>query len=383
MRYGLQTLSIQPWNRYGLPTGERLLSQALKQAGYRTAFIGEWRLGHARPDFWPTRRGFDHFYGSLTNLRDRHTKRNAAGESDWRRGEQSLKEKGYATALLAREAAGLIQRHDAAVPLFLYLALPAPAAPFDVPKEAAMQCTELPEENRRAYCASLHMLDGALGAMVSALQKKQMWSNTVLVFHSDNGGAVRTKFATGDGDVVRQAADNGPFRDGRGSMYEGAVRVAAFVTAPGRLQPGVSSDLIHVTDLYPTLLALAHGKADAESQVKPLDGLDMWNTLAEGKPSPRREVLLNVEEFRGALIAGSWKLLVYAPLPARYELYNVAEDPSEEDNRADRERQKVQELLSTLNQFAWEMIPSLYLSELAGARKHDMPVYWGENPPRP
>jgi arylsulfatase A-like enzyme len=383
MRYGLQTLSIQPWNSFGLSTEERLMPQALKDAGYRTAAVGEWRLGHSRSDFWPTRRGFDHFYGSLAALADRFRKADATGAADWRRGERQVREEGYATTLVAREAASVISRHDPSQPLFLYVAIPAPAAPLQAPAEYLERHRDVREDHRRAYYAMVSALDDAVGTIVSALEKKRMWANTVLVFHSDNGGAVRNKHPSGDGDVPLKVADNGPLANGRGALHEGAIRVVALVVAPGRIEPGVVTEPIHVCDLYPTLLELARARLDPRSQVKPLDGVNVWSTIAQGKPSPRKELLVNVEEFRGAVIVGNWKLIVYAPLPTRHELYNIHDDPSEEDNKAEREPQKVQELLARLNEFAWEMAPSLYLADLARARKHDTPIFWGENPVRP
>ncbi|MGH8630550.1 MAG: arylsulfatase B [Burkholderiales bacterium] len=383
MRYGLQTLSIQPWSSYGVPSDERLLPQALRDAGYRTAALGEWRLGHARRELWPTRRGFDQFYGSLAAVSDRFRKTDAIGQPDWRRGERQIVEEGYATTLIAREGAAVIARHDPLRPLFLYLAFPAPAAPLQAPKEYLDRYRDVREEQRRAYYAMVSALDDAVGTIVSALEKKGLWENTVLVFHSDNGGAVKNKYPTGDGDVPRKVADNGPFANGRGAMHEGAIRVVALAAAPGRIEPGLVTERIHVTDLYPTLLGLAGARLDPDSQVKPLDGVDVWSAIAEGKPSPRKELLVNVEEFRGAVMVGNWKLIVYAPLPARHELYNIYDDPSEEDNRAEREPQKVRELLARLNEFAWEMAPSLYLADLARARKHDAPAFWGENPVRP
>jgi arylsulfatase A-like enzyme len=383
MRYGMQTLSIQPWSSYGLPIDERLLPQALKEAGYRTVALGEWRLGHSRKQLWPTRRGFDQFYGSFAALSDRFRKTDAIGQPDWRRGERQVKEQGYSTTLIAREAAALIAAHDQSRPLFLYLAMPAPAAPLQAPGEYLERYREIRDQEQRAYYAMVSALDDAVGRVVAALEKSNMWENTVLVFHSDNGGAVKTKYRSGDGDVPRRVADNGPFAGGRGALHEGAIRVVALAVAPGRIEPGVVTERIHVTDLYPTLLALAGGKLGADSQVKPLDGMDVWSTIAAGKASAREELLVNVEEFRGAVIVGNWKLVVYAPLPARYELYNLQDDPSEEDNRAEREPQTVQRLLHRLNEFAWEMAPSLYLADLARARKHDAPIFWGENPVRP
>lgn len=383
MRYGLQTLSILPWNSYGIPSDERLLARALKEAGYYTAALGEWRLGHARKEFWPTGRGFDYFYGSLSALSDRFRKTNALGLPDWQRNGKSLRQDGYATALVAAEAAALISRHDPKRPLFLYVALPAPAAPYQAPRAYLDRYLEVEPEDRRAYYAMISALDDAVGGIVAALERRDMWNDTVLVFHSDNGGAVRNRFVTGDGDAATKVADNGPFRNGRGGLHEGAVRVVSFICAPTRIPPAIVTERIHVTDLYPTLLRLAGARLDPESQVKPIDGIDAWGAIAEGKPSERPEVLIDLQEFRGAILVGQWKLMVYAPLPARYELYNLQDDPSEEDNRAEREPQKVQELAARLNELAWEMAPSLYLVDLLRARQRDAPMVWGDNPVRP
>ena len=101
MRYGLQTMSIVASSRFGLPTEERTLAQGLKDAGYRTAFIGKWQLGHARPEFWPTRRGFDYFYGTLSGEVQDQVRKSSSG-SDWRRNDQVVKEDGVVTQLLAK-----------------------------------------------------------------------------------------------------------------------------------------------------------------------------------------------------------------------------------------------------------------------------------------
>ncbi|MGH8679242.1 MAG: arylsulfatase B [Burkholderiales bacterium] len=283
MRFGLQTLSILPWSTYGLPLDERTLPQALKQAGYRTAAFGEWLLGHASKDMRPANRGFDYFYGSFNGGIDQFKKVNRIGEPDWRRGEQALKEDGFATTLIARDAAAYISRHDTKRPLFVYVSFPAPAAPLQAPREYLDRYKDVDLQERRAYYAMISVLDDAVGTIVNALQQKGMFDNTLLVFHSDNGGAVRNKFPTGDGDVPRKVADNGPFHNGRGGLHEGAIRVVALAVWPGHIQPGVAAERIHVTDMYPTLLGLAGANLD---QTKPIDGVDVWEVIAGGN-SPR------------------------------------------------------------------------------------------------
>ena len=125
MRYGLQTLSITQESKYGLDEDERTLAQALKEQGYETAFVGTWLLGHAQKTFWPTRRGFDRFYGSLAGLAEPNLRKGK--KADWYRNEKPASETGYVTDLLATEAARLIEERSADVPLFLITAFDTPA----------------------------------------------------------------------------------------------------------------------------------------------------------------------------------------------------------------------------------------------------------------
>jgi len=377
-RYGLQTQAILPRSTYGLPPEERTLAQALKEAGYRTALVGKWQLGHARPEFLPNRRGFDHFHGTLAGGVDHFTRSSDAGP-DWRRNDKPLRETGHTTALIGREAAAVVSGHDPSKPLFLWVSFTAPAAPLQAPKDLLERNAHIRDPDRRTYAAMVSGVDDAIGQVVAALEKKGMLDDTLIVFHSDNGGAVAHRFPTGDGDVARGAADNGPYRDGQGSLYEGAVRIPAFIRWPRGLDAGVSSALIHVTDLYPTLLARAGGNLD---QRKPLDGIDQWPAIREGKLGARREVPIAVEDLRAAIRVGDWKLILYAALPARVELYDIPHDPGEEDNAAERNPQLVQDLTRRLTDLAWEMAPARHLEDLARMRRHDLPMVWGANPLR-
>jgi len=380
MRYGFQTMQIQWYSQFGLPADERLLPKALKEAGYRTVLIGKWQLGQARKELWPTRRGFDSFYGHLSGEVDYFEKRNRGGQRDWWQDEKPLKEPGYLTSLLGKRAAGLIARHDPNVPLFLWLAFAAPQAPHQAPPQFLDRYRDLHDTDQRAYRAMISAVDAATAEVITALERRGMLDQTLVVFHSTTGGALPTKYPNGDGDSKTLAASNGPFRDGKGSLYEGGLRAVAFAFWPRRIQAGVVSELIHAVDLYPTFLRVAGARAE---QPKPIDGVDQWDTISEGKPSARKEVLLDVEDFRGAIRVGDWKLVRIATLPSRSELYNLRADPSEEDNQADREPDRVQAMLRRLTDFAWEMTPSRYLEDIAHAHRVDMPISWGDNPVRP
>ena len=369
MRYGLQTLVIFPSHTFGLATDERTLPQALKEAGYRTYMVGKWHLGHADKKYWPQNRGFDYFYGNVVGEVDYFT-RERGGIVDWQRNGKFLKEKGYYTTLIADDAVKLIDQQDGKTPFFLYFASLAPHAPYQVPQKYKDLYPGIKDKNRQAYAGMISALDEDVGRIVAALEKKKLLDNTIILFASDNGGATSALFATGarseeerkeSGGVglgEKPPASNAPFRGGKGSLYEGGVRVPAFVSWPGHLQPRVVNDALHMVDVMPTLLALSGGKGSPDH---PMDGKDMWPTLAQGKPSPNEDVLINVEAFRGAIRKGDWKLVKIALLPGKTELFDLAKDPGETTNVAEQHPEIVHDLEARLLAYAKEQKPSLWI----------------------
>jgi arylsulfatase A-like enzyme len=149
-------------------------------------------------------------------------------------------------------------------------------------------------------------------------------------------------------------------------LYEGGTRVAALANWPGKIKPGEVKEMMHVVDMFPTLAGLAGASI---SKGKPLDGLDVWSTISEGKTSPRQEVVYNIEPFRGGVRQGDWKLIWRTPLPSALELYNIAQDPSEKTNLADRNPLKVAELQKRIEQLAKESAKSLFLVDVFAAIK--------------
>ena len=126
MRYGLQTLVIFPSHTYGLPTDEKTLPQALKEAGYKTLMVGKWHLGHADKKYWPQNRGFDYFYGNVVGEVEYFT-RERGGVIDWQRNGTFLKEEGYYTDLIGNDAVQADRRSrtaSAVLPLFRFARAP-------------------------------------------------------------------------------------------------------------------------------------------------------------------------------------------------------------------------------------------------------------------
>ena len=357
-RYGLQTAVIPSSHTYGLPTDEWLLPQALKEAGYSTAIIGKWHLGHADRKYWPRQRGFDYQYGPLIDEIDYFT-HEQHGVLDWYRNNEPVKEEGYSTNLLGNDAVKFINEHDPAVPLYLYLAFNAPHTPYQAPQEYLDQYKNVADPSRRAYAAMITAIDNQIGRVLDALDKKGMRDDTLIVFHSDNGGTRNAMFA-GEGDMskIKIPCDNGPYRDGKGSLYEGGTREVSFANWPGHIRPGTVNEMIHAVDMYPTLASLAGAST---TKCQPLDGMDVWGTISEGKASPRTEVVYNVEPFRAAIRQGDWKLIWRTPLPQAVELYNIAQDPSEKNNVAAENPEKVAALQKRANELAGTMAKPLLL----------------------
>ena len=351
MRYGLQTAVIPQGHTYGLAVDEWLLPQALKDAGYQTAIIGKWHLGHADRKFWPLQRGFDYQDGPLIGEID-YFSHKVDGKVDWYRNNEVVEEEGYSTTLLGNDAVRLIQAHDPNLPLFLYLAFNAVHTPFQAPQNYLDQYKNIEDPSRRAYAASATAMDEQIGRVVAMLEQKKMLDNTLVFFQSDNGGTRDPLFAGAITDMSKVVlpADNGAYRDGKGSLYEGGTRVVALASWPGHIKQGITvNEMIHTVDLYPTLVDLAGGKLDKN---KPLDGMDVWDTISEGKPSPRTEIVYNIEPFRAAIRQGDWKLIWHTLLPEKVELYNIAQDPSETKNVAAEQPDKVSALKTRVNELA-------------------------------
>ncbi len=348
MRLGLQCGVVRPWAQYGLPLDERTLPQALSQVGYRTAIVGKWHLGHCAPDYLPTRRGFQHQYGHYNGALDYFTHIRDGGH-DWHLDDKPNYDKGYSTNLIGRRAVRVIAQHDKTEPLFLYVPFNAPHMPLQAPQEYIDRYAHIKHQRRRTFAAMVTCMDDAVGAIMAALVEYGFPANKTLIFFcSDNGG-------------IRQLGSNGNLRAGKGTLYEGGVRVPAVAVWRNKIRPGTVVDQpLHIVDLFPTLLRLAGAKS---AQPKPLDGKDAWPTIADGQPSPHEFILHNVTPFHGAIRVGDWKLIhnghVHAVATKKsatesWELFHIREDPSEKRDLSQMRPDVVQRLKKRLAQLQRE-----------------------------
>ena len=299
------------------------LPQLLREAGYSTWALGKWHLGLCSTSYWPTSRGFQHFKGFLggaANYYTHRTDKQSVPGYDWRREEEVnwQAEGRYSTDLIRDEAVATILGHNTSQPLFLYLPFQAPHDPLMVDVEYQDIYSDIPSEDRQKYLGMVTAVDQAVGEVVEALQFSGMYSNTIIVFLSDNGAPVGG-WPGIPGYQSQFGGSNFPLRGSKLTLWEGGTRVPAFIHAPALLAPRVEQTMVHVSDWFPTLLTAA-GLPVPEG----LDGLDLWPRLRDPlQVSPRQEMLYNIQIFQpsflphpnspwppvAALRQGDWKYI--------------------------------------------------------------------------
>jgi arylsulfatase A-like enzyme len=253
-----------------------------------------------------------------------------------------VREEGFATDLLGEDCVRLIKEHDfSKKPLFLYHPMFAVHGPNQAPPEYMAAFSEVRNPGRRKLMGLCAAMDAQFGRIIDAIREAGQLDNTLVFFHSDNGGNLHA------------AANNLPLRDGKGSYYDGGLRVPAFAYWPGKIQPVTSTDaLAYAADIFPTLAALAGAPLPA----KPLDGVDLAPVLFKNAAeSGRREILFMLEDSerdrRGAAIEWPWKFLRTAKpgAPWSFELYDIAADPSEKTDLSKEHPDIVQRLSDRLD----------------------------------
>lgn len=304
-----------------------LLPALLKTAGYRTALIGKWHLGLEQPNT-PNDRGFDYFHGWLGDMMDDYNTHRRHNINYMRENTDVIDPGGHATDLFTEWSVNYLrERSKIDQPFFLYLAYNAPHSPVQPPAAwVAKVKARSPgiEEKRAALVAFIEHMDDGIGKVVDALKETGQYENTLIVFTSDNGGDMNSR------------PDNGPLRSGKGTMYEGGIRVPASFHWPARIKPGTVSEQVNLSmDLFPTLL-----EAAGATNNQRLSGRSFFKTLVTGRHDPEDRPIYFVRregnpEFGGQCIyglrLGDWKLLQNRPYQGM-ELYNLREDPLEKNN---------------------------------------------------
>ena len=334
--------ALGPKQKVGLHPDEMTLAEVLKPRGYATAIVGKWHLG--RPvELLPTRQGFDEYFG-LPYSNDMWPQNpNAAKNAypplpliDGERVIEEMPDQSQLTRRYTERAVSFIDR-NASRPFFLYLAHSMPHVPLFVGSRFAGR------SRQGLYGDVIEEIDASVGEVLKALRRHRIEDDTLVIFTSDNGPWL----SYGD-----HAGSAGPFREGKGTSFEGGIRVPCVMRWPGHIPKGRTNDTPLMTiDVLPTVARLA----GAALPPRTIDGLDVWPILRGDRGATNPHPAYFIYYNQGDLLAvrsGDWKLFFphtsqtlagrpggtngiaarYQQLPVGTELYHLRRDPGETRN---------------------------------------------------
>lgn len=330
-RFGMDgNLGYAPFDPHeGLPVGETTFVESLRAAGYRTGMVGKWHLG-AAPEFRPRERGFEEFTGFLDGVHYYWGRDIDAGDpSSGARAPITangnpvrLRADEYLTDFVTDRAIEFL-RGPYGSPFFLYVSYNAPHRPLQAPPELVAKYAGAASDHRARYLAMVDSLDRNVGRLLEELETTALRQDTVVFFLSDNGGVHPARSGPSN-----DYADNAPLRDGKGSLFEGGIRVPFVASWPGRWPSGAAYPAPVISlDIAATALGLA-----GVTPEQPLDGVDLDPFLRGEVSGAPHEALFWRNGFEYAVRGPDWKLVLHEDQPPR--LYRPDEDPGETRDRA-------------------------------------------------
>jgi len=374
--------ALGPFSKNGLHAGETTLAEVLKARDYATAIVGKWHLGRA-PQFLPTRHGFDRYFG-LPYSNDMWPMHPEAPKGTYpplpliqdEEVIQEMPDQRQLTTQYTAQAVRFIEENRSR-PFFLYLAHSMPHVPLFVSDKFAGKT------RRGLFGDVVSEIDWSVGRVLDTLRRLKLEENTWVIFTSDNGPWL----SYGD-----HAGSAGPFREGKGTVFEGGVREPCLMRWPGKIPAGKVSDTPLMTiDLLPTVA----GRVGAALPDWKIDGRDVWPILAgqpgATNPHPAYYFYYNVGELQ-ALRSGEWKLMLphtsrtvgsqpkatggtpvrYSPLPVGLELFNLRNDPGETRNVAAEHPEVLTRLLALAEDARQDLGDSLTRRKGPGTRPAGM-----------
>ncbi len=349
----------------GLPPDEITLAEMLKEAGYATGIVGKWHLGHL-PQYLPTSQGFDSYFGiPYSNDMDKIGGPGYSAEVrkdtsyypeiehynvPLMRNTQIIERPADQNTLTKRyteESIRFIEDH-AAHPFFLYLPHSMPHIPLFASKNFRGR------SSRGLYGDVVEELDASVGAILDTLRELKLDTKTLVVFSSDNGPWL--SYETHGGSA-------GPLRAGKGTTFEGGMRVPTIFWWPGKIQPGTKQDLGSTLDFMATFTAIAGGELPENRK---LDSYDLSGVLFGDQESPRKTMFYWTNAQLHAIRSGPWKLHVKMREAVNYgkeselgkpELYHLEKDISEKYNVADKYPEAVEILLKSMDEHLLDIDP--------------------------
>jgi len=348
-----EKLTIPDWTKHLHPT-ETTIAEALRKAGYATAHVGKWHLeaktsvpGMPAEQFQPTAQGFDTSVDKPAGSRGYFLPKNF-NHADGSTG-------GYVTDYLTDEALKVIERNRKQ-PFFLYFAYHNPHTPIQAKAELTAhyekKLASRPDIKIRnaTYAAMIHSLDESVGRVVAKVDDLGLGDNTVILFVSDNGGLTQRN------GKIDNIADNSPLRRGKGSAYEGGVRVPMIARWPGKVDARSECRVpVSTIDFFPTALALAGAKTAAYPNI---DGTSIVPLLKNpGTRFSRESLYWHYPHYHAggdapysAVRRSNWKLIDFHD-DTPDALYDLASDIGEAKNLIQAEVKQAKQLRRSLRQW--------------------------------
>ena len=305
---------------FGLTSEYPSIATLIKAGGYETALIGKWHLG-CLPQHSPVKNGFDYFFGIHSGAADYISHKGNGKVHDLYENDSPVYSEGYLTDLFGEKAISFIrQKHNR--PFFLVLNFNAPHWPWQGPEDKPYDDTVDFRSGGSAtvYAAMVKSMDENIGKVIKTLDDLGLSNQTLVIFTNDNGG--------------ERYSDNGGLSKAKASLWEGGIRVPAFVRWTGKIAAGTTTQQIAVTmDWTATILSAADAKADNNF---PLDGVDLMPVLTAEKKSIDRTIYWRTFQ-RGnqkAIRMGEWK---YLQDEKEEYLFNLNTDKGEKNNLKEKQ----------------------------------------------
>lgn len=339
----------------GLSLDETTMANRMKSLGYATCCVGKWHLGSAvSTDYYPSKRGFDEFYGTLANTTYFHPK--AFVDSRKSLDIQKIDDdRFYTTDEYARRAVEWLGQHKDE-PWFLYLPFNAQHGPLQAQQQYLDRFASIADPQRRAFAAIISCMDDAVGRVLATIRDQGQEDNTIIFFVGDNGGPTRAT-----------SSNNGPLRGYKTNTYEGGPRVPFFVQWKGRLPSGKTYDHpVQNLDILPTCVVAAGGKVEPAWK---LDGVDLLPYLTGEKTARPHTDLFWRFGKQWAVRHEDWKLVVSQGGSGRPELYDLSRDIGESKDLASAEPERAAELQKLYDAWNAEQAPASAGSDEAKPKK--------------
>lgn len=339
-RFGHENNAVA--NRSGLRLDQVTLASRLKELGYATCCVGKWHLGMG-PEYRPTKRGFDEFYGTLANTPFFHP----TNFIDSRLSDEvrQVEDKSfYTTEAYAARSVDWLERNKEK-PWFLYLPFNAQHAPLQAPPKYLDRFPSISDPKRKLFAAMLSAQDDAVGQVLAKIRSLGQEDNTMVFYIADNGGP-----------TLSTTSQNGGLRGFKMTTYEGGPRVPFISQWKRRWPVGVTYELpVFNLDVLPTMVAAAGGKlADSDK----LDGVDLAPFLTgQNKARPHETMYWRFGE-QWAIRHGDLKLVMSRGGSGKPELYDLAADMAESKDLAAARPEDTKKLQAMWDKWSAEQAPA-------------------------